>query len=114
MTGAVSRIGKLTARDGNELPVIAARVQTQFENSKSFVAPDFSGGQRPIKSALILATCSNHELSYAFLRVGHTVWSLGRKTFVVVIVAVQDDVGASFIEVIPKRFHRKVIAVLVS
>ncbi len=94
MTVSASRIGELTARYGNEFPVVIVSAQSDLQHAEATVAAYLCCGKRLSKAALILPASSNHELSYAMCWVSTAVGVLRSKSLVVVVVAIENDVRA--------------------
>src|SRR5919201_438525 len=64
------------------------------------------------EGAVILPACTDHELPDPFHRIGQSIRVLGREALVIVVVAVQNDVRAGCIEVLPERVVLRVVSVL--
>src|SRR5215472_1465618 len=63
---------------------------------------------------LVLPSRTHHELTYSTRCVGSPIGPLRGEAFVVVVVAVEHDVGAGLIEVVPEVFHLGAVSVLVA
>ena len=59
----------------------------------------------------ILAAATHHEFTDAMVRIGFAVRILRGEALIIVIVAVNDNVGTSAIEDLPKRFKFRISAV---
>src|SRR5260370_12369246 len=114
MADAASGIRERATGDGNELPVVPMVVRCDLQHAEGAVAADFTRRLRFAKASLIFAAGADDELAYAAGRVGNSVRVLRGETFVVVIVAVQYNVRAGRVKIIPKILHFRTFAVFIA
>ena len=58
----------------------------------------------------VLSSGANHEFTDAVLGIGFPIWILLGKAFVIVVVAVDDDVRTRVIKNLPERLYLDVVA----
>src|SRR5258708_9163896 len=95
-----------------KLPIIRIVAQRKLQHSPGTAVSGFSGWQRRPETAQPRATCPNHKFTNAVFLVLQPFRILWRKTFVIVIVAVQHQVGVSSVEIVPERRQLGGIAML--
>src|SRR6267154_924519 len=96
---AVSRSGirKFLPGYWNKLPVIARGFQSQLQNAESAVVPDFAVRFVKSKFSEVLPPRAHDEFANPSLGVRVSVGILRRKPFVVVIVAIQNQLRIKII-----------------
>src|SRR5215831_3997768 len=115
MTASTSRISKSLASLRDKLPVIALCVESKFQHTKGVVVSHLALRLREAHLAMgVLATATHHKLANTVLRIGLSLGVLRCKTLIVVIVAAYDDISSAMIERVPKRLHRRIIAMFTS
>src|SRR5260370_41263885 len=114
MADAASGIRERATGDGNDLPVVPMVVRWDLQHAEGAVAADFTRRLRFAKASLIFAAGADDDLTYAAGRVGNSVRVLRGETFVVVIVAVQYNVRAARVKIIPQILHFPPVAVFIS
>src|SRR5260370_21580979 len=114
MAEAASRIRERATGDGNVLPVVPMVVRCDLQHAEGAVAADFARGLRFAKASLIFAAGADDELTDAAGRVGNSVRVLRSETLVVVIVAVQYNVRAGRVKIIPEILHFRAVAVFIA
>src|SRR5260370_34341275 len=102
------------AGEGKERPGVPRVGRCDLQHAEGAVAADFTRRLRFAKASLIFAAGADDELTYAAGRVGNSVRVLRGETFVVVIVAVQYNVRAGRVKVIPEILHFRTVAVFIA
>src|SRR5580658_8925786 len=97
---------------GHKFPVIALGVERQLQNAEGVRIANLARWQRRRERAMVLASSAGYEFSYAFGGVGFPFGILRLKTLVIVVVSVDDDGDSRLVQILPKRFHLRIIAVL--
>jgi hypothetical protein len=108
MASAASGIPECLPWLGNRLPVVAVRMQSQFQNPERIGVPHFTVrhwlGKNPMA---ILSARTHNEFANAVGVIKTSVRVLGRKPFVILIMAVDHNVCAGPVECLPQRFHSR-------
>src|SRR2546425_11848854 len=113
VAAAGAAVGERLPRLGNELPVVAARVERQLEDAERVPVAHLTVRLRGTRDrVVVLAAGADDELANAAGRVRCAGRRLGREALIVVVVPVEDDVCARVVEVLPDRLHRDRVAVL--
>src|SRR5215475_12063472 len=111
MTASTPRISKCLASLGDKLPVIALRMESKFQHPKGVIVAHLALRLREAHLAMgVFASATDHKLANTVRRIGLSLRVLRCKTLVVVVVAAYDDISTAMIERVPKRFHRRIIA----
>src|SRR4051794_7473916 len=105
--GAGVREGRPCYRD--ELPVVRAGMERQLQDAERRGIPDCAVGDDAREGPEVVAARSDDELPDS-RRIRDAARVLRREPLVVVVVAVEDDVGARGVEVAPERVDRRVAA----
>ena len=103
MAGARPGVGERLAGLGDELPVVALRVERQLEHSPGGGVADFAVGHHRPEPAVVAPAHPHGELAEAELGVGPAGGRLQGEPFVHVVVAGEDEVGAIVVEGLPQR-----------
>ncbi len=83
------------------MPIIAIRVQGQLEHAMALVAAHFAIGDKGDKWHQRCAARAYGKLANP-CGISHTVCVLQRKSFVDMVVPVEDNFGTRFIEQVPE------------
>ena len=111
VTFIAARISKSLAFIRNKLPVVALRMQREFEHAECISLVSFAVFDDARKDAMcVLAPCTNDELANSVLRISFAVWILLSKALIVVVVAANDNVRAVVVKNVPERLDLNVIA----
>ncbi len=110
MTDTAARIGEGLPCFGNELPIVPVGLQRKFEDAKRGKVANFAVGFRRAERTVALSAGANDKFTDAAFGIGSTVRRLRSEALVVVIVAVDDDVGIRSVEGIPERFQGQIVA----
>ena len=98
MAGSRAGIPEFLARLRNKLPVVAFRMERQFQDAKGIVIAHFTVGlgnsQRPVR---VLAASTDHEFADAVLRICLSIGVLGGKALIVVIMPTNDNFDSCMI-----------------
>jgi len=105
MTNRAARIGESLARLGDKLPVVTGRMQRQFKNPKGIAVANLAVGLDRAEGHVGFTACTNDELPDALCWVGRAVRVLRCKAFVVMGMAIQDQICAGIVERLPDRLH---------
>jgi len=108
---AAAGVGEGLAFFGDELKVIALGLQGELEDAKGGIVANFAIRLGFAERAMILSARANNEFANATRGIRRSVRSLGSKTLVVVVVAVDDHVGVGVVKRIPKRLDFEIVAV---
>src|SRR2546425_86376 len=102
MAGTGSGITECLPRFRNELPVVAVRMQSQFQNSEGIGVAHFTVSDRLSKNPMaILSARSHDEFANAVGIIEMSVRVLGCKPLVIVIMAVNHIVRAFRVKRLP-------------
>src|ERR687888_1611691 len=108
MTVAGTGIGKPPARSGDELPIVAVRLERELEDA-------VHGGARRtvwmnyLKLVQPESTGADVELGNAVCLINGAIRRHGLEALVIVLLSVQDDVHARRVQGIPDRLVRGVL-----
>src|SRR5690348_10986693 len=105
-TGVCERLPRLWY----ELPVIARGVEGELEEPEGVVVPDLTVRPDCGEVSVGFPTRSHDELPNAARRIEPTARVLRRESFVLMVVANEDELRVRVVEVLPKRRERAVIA----
>jgi hypothetical protein len=97
VAGTVSGVSKALALLRNEQPFIASGEKSQFKNAKGFVIANFTIVLDGPERTQIFAAGTHYKFTNAFFKVLPTLGILQCKSFVIVIVTVNDHVGVSVV-----------------
>src|SRR5215471_7993406 len=111
MAGPAAGVGKGLPFLRNELPVVAVGLQGEFENSEGRSVANLAVWFWFLEGAVIFSASADDEFANAALGVWSSIGRLGSEPFVVVIVAVDDNVGIGVVERLPQGLDFQVIAV---
>ena len=103
MAGARAGVGERPAGLGDEAPVVARRLQRQLEHPEGVAVGDLAVGDRGPDRVVAAAAGPDDELAKAGGGVERSRGGLGSEALVVVVVRVEDDVGAGLVERLPQR-----------
>src|SRR3954452_6299211 len=103
------RVGEAAGR-GVELPVVARRVKVEFDDAERPRGPELAVRPDRPEVAYLGAASPDHELADPARPILVAIGVLWRETFVVVVVAVDDEVGARVVERLPERVDRAIVA----
>ena len=112
VTGCATRIGELFSRRGDKLPIIASRVQCQFEHAKGIQVAYLAIRLDLANTIVIFATGADDKLTDTPLRISSAGGVLRRESLVVVVVAVEDHIHARGVQRLPDRLHLDRVAML--
>src|SRR5215212_3870064 len=100
-------VGEGLACYGNELPLIGARAEVEFEDARSAEFDDLQPWGLSVVdlTSARIAPCACHELADAVLRVSRTPRSYRSVALVAVGVAGEYDIGVMVVEDLPERLH---------
>ena len=102
MAGLRARIGEGLSEFRNELPVITGRVQRQLEDPKGGGVSQLAVRSHGRDGGVIGAAGPNNEFAYAIRLVQCASGCLGCKTFIDMVMAVQNQVGLGGIQQLPE------------
>src|SRR6187200_349860 len=105
-------VRKGAARDADELPVVARRMERQLEHTEVLVVAHLAVGLDLREVVEAPAADADDELADAALGVRALLRVLLGEAFVGVVVAGEDEIGAALVERLEDRRHRRVVAVL--
>src|SRR5436190_1414472 len=110
-TRVAAAVRERAARNRDELPVVTRRVQRQLEDTPRAVVADLTvRNGRSERVAVAHAAGASDDLTDP-VRVGAAARVLPREPLVVVLVAVEDDLCMSSVEVLPDRVPIRVAPV---
>src|SRR4051794_8327041 len=84
-----------------EFPVVAPRLQRQFQDTVRGVAAYLAVRCHPLELVDAAAAGADDELADPALRIHFPFVILRRKSLVIVIVAAEDDIGAGLVQQVP-------------
>src|SRR5665809_13405 len=100
-----SIISDWCVRLGDELPVIACRMQRDAENAEGIVVEDARGVRQRLGSglAVVPSPCSDDEFTNPAICVDLPLVIAGFKSLIRMAMPVQDEVGIVFVQGPPER-----------
>ena len=111
MAFAAARIDKRLARLGNELPIIAARVQRQFEDTEGIRVALFAVGVDGAEGPLVFPARADHKLPNSASSIRQAIRVLHRKALVIMIVTGDHHIRIGIVERLPQRLDARIVAV---
>ena len=111
MTAARATVGERATRCGDEAPAVALWLEVELQDPEARVAADLAVGLDGAELAQACPAGADHELPDALHRVRPAIGVLRSKALVVVVVAVEDDLGAGPVQGIPDGVEPLVVAV---
>src|SRR5439155_23628397 len=109
VAGPSSRIGERLPRDGNELPIEARRLQSQLEHAEGGIIADHAvRGPGGTEREEAVPARAGDDLDDALHQVQVAARVLRREAFVVVGMAVHDEIGVGVIEVLQQWLYSRV------
>jgi len=106
-----SRVVERSALDGNIFPIVAVRVQSEFQDPKAPDVTNFAVGFGIAKGPQVLTAGTDDKLADTALGIGSGVGFLWREALVIVVVAADDDIGVGVVKGLPERLDFEVISV---
>src|SRR3954464_14474603 len=103
------RVGQAAGR-GVELPVVARRVKVEFDGAERPRGPELAVRADRPEVAHLGPASPDHELADPARPILVAIGVLWREPFVVVVVAVDDEVGARVVESLPEWLDRAIVA----
>src|SRR6266852_610821 len=111
VAGAGAGIGEALPCFGDELPVIAVRLERELQNAESCGLANFAVGFWFAEGPVVFAASADDKFANAALRIGGAVWSLRGEALVVVVVSGDDNLGVGIVERLEEWLHGEVVAV---
>src|SRR5690349_5201823 len=96
---------------GQKLPVIAVGVQAQLQYAECIGRAAFAIGGNADDGSQLRTACSHDEFAYSMPSICKARRVLWREPFVVMIMAVDDDVCSRLIEQAPEGSQLRIVAV---
>lgn len=103
-------VAECAASYGDELPIIARRVEREFEDAPGGAVAHFAVGNWRIKTTQERAARADDERVNAIRKVGVGIGVLWREALVIMIMPIQNDIGACRVERLPKCSIRCIVA----
>src|SRR5712675_1755554 len=110
VASSVARILERFAFLRDKFPLVSAGRKRQLQYAECFQIARFAIGMSHSKRTKILAAGPDNELSNPPAGIGDVVRILWSKSFVIVVMAVDDHVRVGCVQRIPQRFHSQVVA----
>src|SRR5229473_2434009 len=95
----------------NELPVVAAGLEGELQDSEGSGITQFAVGLWFDEGAVILAAGANDEFANAARGIGGAIGRLRGEALVIVVVAGDHNIGVGFVERLEERLNGEVVAV---
>src|SRR5712664_2208671 len=96
---------------GNELPVISVGLERELQDAEGGGIAQFAIGLWRAERAVILAAGAHNEFADAARGIGRAIGRLRGKTFVIVIMAGDYDIGVGFVKSLEEGLNGEVVAV---
>lgn len=109
MADSRTRVGEITWNGRDKFPFIPVGIQIKFDHSISIVISGFAVGFDLAKIAQGGAASAHDEKTHP-VRIGQSLAIHWRKAFIMMVVSVDDHLGAEFCGTAPERFYRSIVA----
>src|SRR6267154_2159623 len=109
VTVAGAGIGEALPRFWNELPVVAAGLEGELQDTESCGIANFAVADWRAKWAMVLAAGTNYEFANASRGISRAIGLLGSEPFVIMIMTADDHVGTGLIESLPESLHGQIV-----
>lgn len=95
----------------DEFPTVVAWPQSKLQNAEGSCVAQFAVRMSRAEGAMIFAAGADDKFANATGEVGFAIRSLRGEALVIMIVAVNDDIGVCVVKGLPERLEGKVVAV---
>ena len=103
MTDADARVREVPTGHGNELPLVAAGIQTKHQHAVGYAVARLAVGERRAEVVELSTPRADSELADPVVRIRRPVRGLRREPLIEMVVPVQHDLHVVLVQGVPER-----------